>query len=261
MNNKLITIGEALLHLDIDSPEFNQKKEELVKAYEDEVSLQAYISRCYSSGAPSERIKEAGFRKWKSNNDAERNFKSLLESYAMRISGQESNIGCSYHGNIVVCGQSGTGKTFGALSVIKYLCNTQKLPYRYSRHNTELDMWEDAILDIPVYRNCFYSKTSKLVGIMQDRNNSLERHDLKINIQKSDFLVIDEVGRSLFPKQEREIIFDILDTRSDLSLPTMLISNMQEEEMQEHLGSAVMSRLLSDCVYFNTAGISDRRIS
>lgn len=259
MESRIKTIGMALRNLDITDPNFNAKKETLVTEYEKEKAQMAYISRCIHSGAPEKKIKEAGFHKWISTNEREREFQSLLTNYAMKITGLDADISCSSSGNFVISGKSGTGKTFGACSLIKYLSMTTKKPIQILKHDNESDTWQPTPIDLLVYRTCYYAKASRLVAIQQDRNNPAERNDMRIGTAKSDFVVIDEIGRCLQPKAEREVIFDILDNRHDAGLPTMLISNFEDEELAQHLGSAIMSRLLSDCVFFNTAGINDRR--
>lgn len=259
MESRIKTLAQSIRNIDPKAENYSQVKEEYIKAYEEEQKIIALRNRCINSGAPYERIKEAGFSKWVSTNDVEKKFQSLLMSYAICLSGQPSAAQCSPHGNFVISGKSGTGKTFGALSVIKYLSNTTKPPVMIAKHDVENDVWVSVPLDIPVYRQCFYSKASKLVAIMTDRNNYEAKHDVKLGIAISDLVVIDEVGRSLQPKAEREIIFDVLDNRADNGLPTMIISNYEDDELRDFLGSAVMSRLISDCIYFNTVGIADRR--
>lgn len=261
MESRIKTISIALKELDVNQPDFRTKKEQLVTEWEKERELIALRNRCINSGLPINELKKAGFNRWKSNNNIEVDFQRLAWNYALKISGNNSTANCSNHGNIVVSGKSGTGKTFAAASIIKYLASTKKPPVMIAKHNIASDVWEDVPLDIQSYRQSYYTKASRIVAVAQDRNNFEAKHDLKIGANISDFVVIDEIGRSLQPRIEREMIFDILDYRADAGLPTMLISNLEDEELRDHLGSAIMSRLIADCIYFNTTGIADRRIS
>lgn len=61
-----------------------------------------------------------------------------------------------------------------------------------------------------------------------------------------DLLVIDEFGRSTCTDSERRIFFSVIDQRYEKRLPTLLVSNLSFNALQESLGIAMFSRLLEN---------------
>lgn len=65
-----------------------------------------------------------------------------------------------------------------------------------------------------------------------------------------ELLIIDEIGRSLNnQKNEKEILFSVLNTRINEYLPTVLCSNLAERQLQEfsEMRSFPASNLLAEC--------------
>lgn len=73
-----------------------------------------------------------------------------------------------------------------------------------------------------------------------------------------DFLVIDEIGRSLKREKETEILSYILRKRYDNQLPVIVISNLDKEVLVKMLGGAVKDRLDEVAVSIEFKGDSYR---
>lgn len=72
------------------------------------------------------------------------------------------------------------------------------------------------------------------------------------------FLVIDEVGRSLKREKEIEILSYILRKRYDNQLPTIVISNLEKKVLMKNLGEAVVDRLRETATSIEFTGESYR---
>ena len=58
-----------------------------------------------------------------------------------------------------------------------------------------------------------------------------------------DLLIVDEVGVKAGTENEKQIIFNVLNERYNNVLPTVLISNLRENEVKTYLGERVWDRL------------------
>jgi len=61
-----------------------------------------------------------------------------------------------------------------------------------------------------------------------------------------DLLILDEVGIQAGTEFEKNILFDLLNARYERRKPTILISNLEIDEVREFLGERVFDRLRED---------------
>lgn len=120
---------------------------------------------------------------------------------------------------LAFCGKMGNGKTHLAASVIRevggYMISSQDIIYKF-----------DSSMNF---------------------TNKITKDDLVAFYGKVKMLVIDEIGRSNTPDKERDILSFILCKRYDYKLPSILISNMNKNELLVFLGKAVLDRLKETC--------------
>lgn len=120
---------------------------------------------------------------------------------------------------LVLCGKMGNGKTHLAASVIRevggYMSTSQEIIY----------------------------KVDSSMNFMKD----ISKDDLMAFYVNVKMLVIDEIARSSTPEKERDILSFILCKRYDYKLPSILISNMNKNELLVFLGKAVLDRLKETC--------------
>lgn len=91
-----------------------------------------------------------------------------------------------------------------------------------------------------------YRKASEIVNEYQSTKSfsaNLKEKDLLEIYGSTKLLVIDEIGRSNNDKDEKYIIYEILNTRYETRKPTVLISNFTNLEFAEFTGEAVTDRL------------------
>ncbi len=73
-------------------------------------------------------------------------------------------------------------------------------------------------------------------------------------------VIIDDIGVSVRAEREKEILFRILDFRSDYKLPTILTSNLNITKIEQVLDGRIASRIQGLCKPVHISG-KDRRIA
>ena len=120
----------------------------------------------------------------------------------------------------ILCGRTGTGKTHLAVAVLKHIME----------------------------RRCkgVYTTTHAMLREVKDTwgKEATQTHMSAVRrYTHADLLVLDEVGVQFGSDAERIILFEILGTRYDLVLPTILISNLAKDDMAKFLGDRVIDRM------------------
>jgi len=80
-----------------------------------------------------------------------------------------------------------------------------------------------------------------------------ERDVMRLYVEP-DLLIVDEIGVQFGSDFEKNLMFDILNTRYERRLPTLLLSNLTAKEVKTFLGDRVYDRLREDngqCVSFD----------
>lgn len=144
-------------------------------------------------------------------------FEDIFRRYVSRINIVRKN---GY--SLFLCGDNGSGKTLFACWALK-----QALLQR---------------------GDCFSAYYSTLKGLDNNFRRSFSDRELYRSLQEDyllrDFLVIDEVGKeSAGDKQIKSQFEDILKSRYDNNLPTIVISNLTHEDFVKEYGSSVASML------------------
>lgn len=77
----------------------------------------------------------------------------------------------------------------------------------------------------------------------QDFRTKFNREELMDFYSSTKMLVLDEIGRAMNPTKEDELLNYLLRHRYDNMLPTVLISNLEKNDLLKKLGEAVVDRL------------------
>jgi len=119
---------------------------------------------------------------------------------------------------LVLCGSPGSGKTHLGIAIIKQAMAVKMT----SKYITVPEM-------IKKVRATYKTSGTTMEQIVK------ELSEVKI-------LVVDEVGVEV-AKDDTTILFDIIDTRYRHQLPTIIISNLNQEKLTQYIGERVMDRL------------------
>lgn len=140
---------------------------------------------------------------------------NTLKSYAERFDDHYS-VGRS----LVLVGKTGTGKTMLACIVAE----TAAIMHR---------------------KTCRYATAYKIVrDIKSTYSNKDKDEDTVIRGYVSpDLLVVDEVGVQFGTDTEKMLLFEVLNGRYEQIKPTIVVSNLSQEEMSGYVGDRVMDRL------------------
>lgn len=124
--------------------------------------------------------------------------------------------------NMFFIGSVGTGKTHLASSVIQEL---------YDKKSVRM------------------IRVIELIRILKEtwqRGSENTERDVIEHFGGIDVLILDEVGIQFGSETERMFMFDIINTRYDNMLPTILISNLDINNLKEILGEQAVDRLRED---------------
>lgn len=156
------------------------------------------------------------------NGVPERYLNTSFDNYTVTNDKQNQIVGAlkgySCDSNIVMVGQTGCGKTHLALACLNELLRKGKRAY--------------------------YVKFYKLFKFQINDKQYFEK------LLRADFLIIDEYGVSENEKKSN-LLFEIIDERTDNNLPTVLISNLTTTAFKESISDALYSRLKENCINFS----------
>lgn len=121
--------------------------------------------------------------------------------------------------SLVLCGNPGTGKTHLACAMGRYLTEQCKT------------VVFDTVLGAVRHIKETYRRDA-------DRTESDALHDMIA----PDLLILDEVGVQIGSEHEKMLVFEIINERYQECRSTVLISNLNREELTAYLGERVMDR-------------------
>ena len=121
----------------------------------------------------------------------------------------------------MLCGKPGTGKNHLACAIANAVME-----------NHEADVLLTTAMRI-----------TRKVKSTWDRNTELREEDVIREYCRRDLLIIDEVGVQFGTEAEKIILFEIINERYEQMLPTTLMSNLTEEELEKYIGERVLDRL------------------
>jgi len=141
-----------------------------------------------------------------------------VQKYAVTVKDGEG-FGCS----LIMCGKPGTGKTHIGCALVIAMCQVMR-----SRYVTVSALMRDV--------KSTYRQNS-------DRHEEDVLHFWGSEIG---FLVIDEVGVQFGTETEKLIFYEIINRRYENMLPTVLISNLDLDELTDFVGERVIDRFMED---------------
>lgn len=161
------------------------------------------------------RFKKCNFESYEPSHEVQKQIKYKCSQYA-ELFDSLRELGTS----LVLCGNSGTGKTHLAAAIINSICEGNK--------------WQ------PKFTSAI--KITREVKKTYSSNDRCE-DDVIASFFKPDLLVIDEVGVQFGTDTEKMILFEILNERYENLKPTILISNLSIESLKKFTGDRVIDRM------------------
>ena len=156
-----------------------------------------------------------------------------------------------FEDNICIIGGVGTGKTHLAYALVKELSErkeskdifTQKLTVYYNSKKVIYTTIKTIVVDI---RRCWG----------KDADN-FDRKNIE-NYKEYPLLIIDEIGVQYGSESERIELFEIFNARYNNVLPTIIISNNNQEQISKILGQRITDRIFGGAKVFELTGKSHR---
>lgn len=123
-------------------------------------------------------------------------------------------------GGLVMCGKPGTGKTHLAAAIANHI-----IPMGYSA----------------VFRTVLQAIRS--VKDTYNKSSEVSESEAIENLVLPQLLILDEVGVQFGSETERLILFEIINGRYEKMRPTILISNLNEQDLTAYLGERILDRM------------------
>lgn len=121
---------------------------------------------------------------------------------------------------LVVLGNPGCGKTYLCASILNFFYEQGEEVY-FTNHRRFMNMIQKSISD----------------GVPQ--HTAIEK------ISSKNILIIDDIGSATNTDWQVEMILDLIDTRYNNELPTIITTNLREQKIEEVLGERTKSRMFS----------------
>ena len=182
-----------------------------------------------------QEAKEREQRKWAAKIGSaaipERFKNRTLESYVAKTSGQQKALAFAteYAENFdlvlkqgrsaIFVGKVGTGKTHLAIGIALSIMQQQ--------------------------RSALFVTVQRLIRRVKDSWHTKEETESQVVdvFASPDLLVLDEVGVQFGSEFEKQVLFDVLNTRYENKKPSILLSNIPKEQLSDYLGERVTDRL------------------
>jgi DNA replication protein DnaC len=147
------------------------------------------------------------------DNEKSRELKAVCEKYVAEFE-ENKSVGRS----IIFSGRAGTGKTHLACGIAMEIIRSGG--------------------------SALYTTAGGAFRMVKDTFNTKQTETEVIEkFTAPDFLVIDEIGVQYGSDTEKNILFDIINTRYERMKPTMVLSNLTAKELIDYAGERVIDRL------------------
>ncbi|TCJ96171.1 DNA replication protein DnaC [Volucribacter psittacicida] len=180
---------------------------------------QAYTQRkindLKAKSGVAKRFEQASFDNYQ-DLDVNSKAKRVCEAYAKKWQERKA-VG----GGLILTGKPGTGKSHLACAIANYV----------------IEKYQDDVLMTTALR------IMRKVKSTWEKNADLtESEVIEVYVDK-DLLIIDEVGVQFGSEAEKIILFEIINERYEQLKPTILISNLLEDELAGYIGERVIDRM------------------
>jgi len=167
------------------------------------------------SGIP-ERFKESSFETYIAETKEQKKAKDICFKYA-----ENFEKFCEKGTSMILYGTPGTGKTHTSVSIVRYIIEKKKKTAK------------------------FFNVINAFNKIKETYNkNSEETEQQAIDyLVKPDLLVLDELGMSFRTDAEKLLLDRIINERYENVKPTILITNLNWDNLKTLLGERVMDRM------------------
>lgn len=169
----------------------------------------------FASGLPK-RFKDRTFENYRVENQYQQANKTAIQRYAKNFDEVLRN-----GAGLVLCGKPGTGKTHLSAALANHVIATFG---RRAKFMTVMDL---------------VRSTRSTMSKDSDTTEEAVINRLLV----PDLLILDEVGVQLGTNYELVTITDLLNKRYNEMRPTVLISNLERDELTRYVGERVMSRM------------------
>lgn len=188
---------------------------ELKQEQEMQAQQQYKIQALKEISGIAKRFEFAGFDNYYET-AVNRKAKRLCQLYATKWAERKA-IG----GGLILCGKPGTGKNHLASSIAHYV----------------IERYQDQVLMTTALR--IIRKVKSTWG----KEAELTEDQVIDTYTSKDLLIIDEVGVQFGSEAEKIILFEIINERYEQMKPTILISNLSEEELAGYVGERILDRM------------------
>jgi DNA replication protein DnaC len=122
--------------------------------------------------------------------------------------------------SIVMCGRPGTGKTHLACAIGLDLIE---------RYGSRV-MFSTALAAIRTIKDTYH------------RDSEVSESEAIDRLVTPDLLILDEIGVQVGSEHERMLVFEVINERYQQCRSTILISNLNKQELTEYMGDRIMDR-------------------
>lgn len=187
----------------------DKKRDEAVRLMNDKIQR----NKLGFSTIPK-RFREKSFDDWIADDERMDKIKTICKRY----SGNFDTV-LAKGVSMVLCGSVGTGKTHLAAAMANAIID--------SGHSVQ-----------------FVSVLSVVKAVKETwSNKEIKERDVLSVLEECDLLILDEVGAQFGSDTEKLIMFDLINTRYEDVKPTIIISNLDENDLCQYIGERTLDRL------------------